>query len=144
MKASVFVTALVLSLFAPLSQAQSDNECLISFTQDYFEWFKGTLHSSASGPLKDRINAEKEELTELLNLLRKDNSESCSSTHETQINGLIVETENLFQILSALLKDVEAGAAFSMGDEVMSARSKYRAYNAKLVKNLMYETGIRW
>lgn len=139
-----FKMLLFLALIMLPSIAQSNGKCLEDFTHDYFDWFKGVLRSSPSGSITETIKAEKRELANLFQLLDSANETTCSARHELQMKGLTVATKSLNQMFDLRLKEVEAGNTLLLGDDVREAKSKYRAYNAKLVKQLMKETGIRW
>lgn len=139
-----FKMLLFLALIMLPSIAQSNDKCLENFTHDYFDWFKGVLRSSPEGSAIETLKAEKRKLVELVELLKEANDNVCSEEHELKIKGLKARTESLYQTLDSELKKATSGEFVSMGGELRKAKSSYRAYNAKLVKQLMKETGIRW
>lgn len=134
----------VFVLISPLSTAQNNDKCLDNFTHDYFDWFKGGLRSSPSGTIVEITKAKKRELEDLFELLDTANNAVCSPKHELQISELVTATKRLYQTFDVELKKASLGESPSAGEELRKAKSQYRAYNAKLVKQLMKETGIRW
>ncbi len=92
----------------------------------------------------ETLKAEKHELLELVELLKLANNNVCSKEHGLQIKELTIKTQTLDQVLDLEIQKLTSGEHVSMGGELSKAKSKYRAYNAKLVKQLMKETGVRW
>jgi|GEM_PF-3682870 len=147
MKRLFLIIAMALSLFSLPATAvhpQSDNECLVNFTHSYFDWFRGVLRSSYGGSLKEMVQGEMEEATDLLHLLKNTSTESCPKKTLTQMRDLRSVAKSWIGELKQLAGRIKAGEVKYPPDSFITARTAYRKYHVELIKALRYETGIRW
>ena len=133
----------VLSLISPVSQAQTTNECVLTFTHDYFNWYRNET-TIGSDTFEEWVKEEIAIAKGLLILLKNTNKEGCPEHNLNQINHMYRTTVSRLKNLNQLTNNINSGKVVNMPPEFVEATMNYHGYHSELIKSLMYETGVPW
>ena len=134
----------VLSLISPVSQAQAANECIVTFTHEYFNWLKTSLPPSNADTFKEAMAMEKAKFKELLTLIKELNDEQCTKYNKTQIATIYQETLKMYEAYNRQYLGAKRGTIKVRDEKNRLLRSKYLRHAAGMVQSLRRQTGIQW